>query len=449
MSTQNFALYPPQIIVPSSPMDLDDSYGSLPYVGYYAYDKVPRLDGWGDASYDAISGLVNDQFWAVETFPAPTPQPGSFKQYMNYHPSNSKQPRINRINTKLRTAILRNRAQDYSGHASAALSELLTADPLNYYSPASTAGAPLPDGSVTRWDDSLSVDTMSYSASGSPYPETLYPGRAGERPHLSFAERATMAAPDHHALPPIEQIDGKQPCYREMLRFALNSHPEGRMPLSELYLWITTNYPNFVNKVAKWKNCVRHALAREGTSHGGPRLFDHEPRPIDRPGRGDLWFVVGGTSKSQAGSSNTQSPKTEAVKKERPSSVRRQPYVKDAKAKRDPAASRADSAIRHSSPSVKRENRPTPHLANAPTVPSSPDHSTYTPAVSSLTPPAAPVPQPNAYSFDARTVSSLEEAIYAGFADETSLPETAPATAQQNSAHDCTAWLADQYLFNQ
>ncbi|KAJ3151136.1 Forkhead box protein J2 [Geranomyces variabilis] len=449
MSTQNFALYPPQIIVPSSPMDLDDSYGAPPYIGYYAYDKVPRFDGWNDPSYDATSELVNDHFWAVETNPAPPPQPGTVKQFTTYHPSSSKQPQINKINTKLRTAILRNRAQDYSGHASAALSELLTADPLNYYSPASTAGAPLPEGSVGGWDDSLSNDGTPYSASGSPYPESLYTKRTGERSHLSFQERATISAPDHHALPPIEQMDGKQPCYREMLRYALNSHPEGRMPLSELYLWITTKYPNFVNKVAKWKNCVRHALAREGTSHGGPRLFDHEPRPIDRPGRGDLWFVVGGTSKSQAGSSKTQFTNAVDVKKERPSSVRHQPYVKDAKAKRDLETSQAGSATRHLPPSVKRENRPTPHLANAPTVRSSPDHSTYTPVGPAVTPPAAPVPQQNAYSFDARTVSSLEEAIYAGFADETFSTESAAATAQQHSADDCAAWLADQFLLYQ
>ncbi|KAJ3148785.1 hypothetical protein HDU86_007340 [Geranomyces michiganensis] len=295
MSTQNFAVYLPQIIVPSSPLDLDDHYGA-PYTVYPLYDTVPRLDGWDDTSYDAGSELANDQFWTMGNPLASRSQSGTAKQFTTYQPANSKQPQTNKINTKLRSAILRNRAQDLSsGHASAALSELLTAEPLNYYSPASTGGASWSESSVGGWEDSLSTDT-TYSTNGSPYYLTKISGEA------SYPR-------DRKTLPSIEEADGKQPCYREMLRYALNSHPEGRMPLSELYSWITTHYPNFVNKVAKWK--------------------------------------------------------------------------------------------------------------------------------------------PNTYPIDTRTVSSLEEAIYAGFSDEGFEADGAAAAGQRHSSDECVAWLDDQYLLYQ
>uniref|UniRef100_A0A3Q3JJD8 Forkhead box protein M1 n=1 Tax=Monopterus albus TaxID=43700 RepID=A0A3Q3JJD8_MONAL len=62
----------------------------------------------------------------------------------------------------------------------------------------------------------------------------------------------------------VQQHMSKRPpySYMAMIQFAINSRPNRRMTLREIYMWIEEHFPYF-REVAKpgWKNSIRHNLS--------------------------------------------------------------------------------------------------------------------------------------------------------------------------------------------
>merc|ERR1719220_2121707 len=57
------------------------------------------------------------------------------------------------------------------------------------------------------------------------------------------------------------------------------------MTLSEIYIWISDNFPYFKDCTSKWKNSIRHNLSLN-------RNFIRVPRPKDETGKGSYWTTT-------------------------------------------------------------------------------------------------------------------------------------------------------------
>ncbi|KAI1882092.1 hypothetical protein AGOR_G00247130 [Albula goreensis] len=86
-------------------------------------------------------------------------------------------------------------------------------------------------------------------------------------------------------LQPSQNLDGAQRppySYMAMIQFAINSKPDRRMTLKEIYTWIEDHFPYFRN-VAKpgWKNSIRHNLS----------LHDMFIRETSQDGKISFWTI--------------------------------------------------------------------------------------------------------------------------------------------------------------
>eukprot|EP00049_Salpingoeca_infusionum_P004256 m.76261 g.76261 ORF g.76261 m.76261 type:complete len:377 (+) comp12482_c0_seq7:173-1303(+) len=79
--------------------------------------------------------------------------------------------------------------------------------------------------------------------------------------------------------------DGKpQYSYATLISFAINSHPDKRMTLAEIYDWIQDNYTYFKSSDKGWKNSVRHNLSLS-------KMFKKVQRESTDPGKGCFWAM--------------------------------------------------------------------------------------------------------------------------------------------------------------
>jgi len=72
--------------------------------------------------------------------------------------------------------------------------------------------------------------------------------------------------------------------YALMIYKALDSSPDGKLTLSEIYLWIEKNYPYYQTADPVWKNSIRHNLSLNPT-------FNKIPRPSSCKGKGGYWAI--------------------------------------------------------------------------------------------------------------------------------------------------------------
>ncbi|KAJ8660227.1 hypothetical protein O0I10_004087 [Lichtheimia ornata] len=79
--------------------------------------------------------------------------------------------------------------------------------------------------------------------------------------------------------------DGKPPySYATLIRYAIQSSPDKKLTLSQIYQWVLERYPYYNTAGAGWKNSIRHNLSLN-------KSFVRVPRPVNEPGKGSYWTV--------------------------------------------------------------------------------------------------------------------------------------------------------------
>lgn len=72
--------------------------------------------------------------------------------------------------------------------------------------------------------------------------------------------------------------------YISMITRAINESPNRMATLSDIYNYITTNYPYYKDNSLRWQNSIRHSLSFND-------CFVKVPRSADRPGKGSYWTL--------------------------------------------------------------------------------------------------------------------------------------------------------------
>ncbi|KAL1921364.1 uncharacterized protein VTP21DRAFT_11080 [Calcarisporiella thermophila] len=72
--------------------------------------------------------------------------------------------------------------------------------------------------------------------------------------------------------------------YTALIKEAIESSPQKKMTVSEIYDYFLTHYPFFRTTTCTWKNSIRHNLTMK-------RIFVRDARPSNEPGKGGFWTV--------------------------------------------------------------------------------------------------------------------------------------------------------------